>query len=77
LATPTHGQPKYWHSFSQPTPYQFFGVKLNWGLKEVWAHQIIGFNPNNTSALGQRQLFGLSVWGSHPNRPSDPIPNTE
>jgi hypothetical protein len=30
LALPTHGKPKYWRTFSLPTPYQIIGVKMNW-----------------------------------------------
>jgi hypothetical protein len=39
-------------------------------LMAAWACQILGFNPNDSQQLGQRQLFGLAAWGSYPNRPT-------
>jgi hypothetical protein len=53
-----HGQPKYWLTFPSPTPYQFIGVRLNWGSERQCGSQIIGSNPNSIQDLGQRQLFG-------------------
>jgi hypothetical protein len=41
LALPTHGEPKYWRTFSPPTPYQIIGVKMN-GRAEASAG-----TPNN------------------------------